>query len=223
MLLLSLAAAGAAVADAPILDLQVNGRDNEMAGTVMELFSTDLGIFGFTVAGADDTAEPLGTIRIKVSTTLEKTDWRGEGEDRTTLKIRRLVLRGTLRWQGERVRLLEEDVAGCFLTEQDSMAGGLFQRTRRSAGGVWVETDTSLIMRLIRRLEIDIFSALATEQSARALLALYWQFPDVLGPRVLDAVRQNRKAVIPVLEALYAKAEGSERTAAAAILSRYDD
>ena len=220
-LLFSLAAAGVAVAGTPLIDLQVTGRDGEMAGRVLDMLSADLGIFGFAVAGADDTAETLGTLRIKITSTMKKTDWRGE--DRARLKIRRLALRGTLRCHDRRVRLEEEDVARCFLTEQDSMAGGLFQRTQRSAAGVWVETDTSLIMRLIRRAEIDIFSALATEQSVRALLALYWQFPDVLGPRVLDAVRQNRKTVIPVLEALYLQAEGSERSAAAAILSRYSD
>jgi hypothetical protein len=201
----------------------VTGRDGEMTGRVMDMLTADLGIFGFAVAGADDAAEALGTLRLKISTAMEKTDWRGEGEDRARLKIRRLALRGTLRCHGKRTRLDEEDVARCFLTEQDSMAGGLFQRTQRSAAGVWVETDTSLIMRLIRRAEIDIFSALATEQSVRALLALYWQFPDVLGPRVLDSVRQNRKTVVPVLETLYRQAEGSERSAAASILSRYSD
>jgi hypothetical protein len=205
------------------LMVQISGRDAEMAGQVLRLLSMDLGIFGYSVADPSRPDEALGTIRLKVSSSMEKTSWRGSADSKTRLETRRLVLKGSFKTERARVRLLEEDVAGCFLTERDSMEGGLFQRTRRAADGVWVETDTSLIMRMIRRLEIDIFGALATEQSIRALLALYWEFPDMLGPRILDTVRENRRTIIPVLESLYNSAVGSERAAAAAILARYAD
>jgi len=221
-------AAPAAVSDqSPARDtalvLEISGRDPEMAGDVLRLLSMDLGIFGYTVAdhGREDGA--AGTVRLKVSSSMEKTSWRGSEDDKTRLETRRLVLKGSFRSAQGRVRLLEEDVAGCFLTERESMDGGLFHRTRQAADGVWVETDTSLIMRMIRRLEIEIFGVLATEQSVRALLALYWEFPDLLGPRILDTVQANRKTIIPVLESLYASAEGSERAAAAALLARYAD
>ncbi len=207
----------------PALEVQISGRDAEMAGQVLRLLSMDLGIFGYSVAAPSRNEEALGTIRIKVSSSMEKTSWRGGSDSKTRLETRRLVLKGSFKSPEARARLLEEDVAGCFLTERDSMEGGLFQRTRLAADGVWVETDNSLIMRMIRRLEIEIFGAMATEQSIRALLALYWEFPDLLGPRILDTVRKNRKTIIPVLESLYSSATGSERAAAAAILARYAD
>ncbi len=207
----------------PSLTIQISGRDAEMSGQVLRLISMDLGIFGYRVADPSRAEEGLGNIRLKISTSMAKTSWRGSTDSKARLETRRLVLKGSFKGDKARVRLLEEDVAGCFLTDQDSMAGGLFQRTRRAADGVWVETDTSLIMRMIRRLEIEIFGAMATKQSIRALLALYWEFPDLLGPRILDTVRTNRKTIIPVLESLYTSATGSERAAAAAILARYAD
>lgn len=207
----------------PTLALQISGRDAEITGQVLRLLSMDLGIFGYRVADPGRADEAAGTIRIKVSSSMEKTAWRGRVDRKSRLETRHLVLKGSFKSKGTRVRLLEEDVAGCFLTEQESLKGGLFQRTRLAADGVWVETDTSLTMRLIRRCEIDIFSAMASEQSIRALLALYWEFPDLLGPRILDTVWDNRKKNIPVLESLYASAEGSEKAAAAAILARYAD
>jgi len=207
----------------PALSLQVSGRDAEITTEVLRLLSMDLGIFGYRIADPDRADEAAGTIRIKVTSMMEKTSWRGSTDRKTRLKTRRLLLKGAFKSEGTRIRFLEEDVAGCFLTERESLEGGLFQRTRLTADGVWVETDISIIMRLIRRIEIDIFGAMATEQSIRALLALYWEFPDLLGPRLLETVRNNRKQIIPVLESLYASAEGSEKAAAAAILARYND
>jgi hypothetical protein len=212
-----------AAEDQPALAVLISSRDAEMAEHVLRLLSMDLEIFGYRVADPLGSEEASGTIRLKVTSAMEKTSWRGSLDDKARLETRRLTLKGSFKSDQARVRLLEEDVAGCFLTEKESMNGGLFQRTRKAADGVWVETDTSLIMRMIRRLEIEIFSALGTGQSTRALLALYWEFPDLLGPRILDTVRKNRKAIIPVLESLYASAEGSERAAAAAILARYAD
>lgn len=201
----------------------IDSRDAEMAGHVLRLLSMDLGIFGYRVADPLSSEEASGTIRLKVTSSMEKTSWRGSTDNKARLETRRLVLKGSFKSDQARARLLEEDMAGCFLTEQESLDGGLFQRTSKAADGVWLETDTSLIMRMIRRLEIDIFCAMATEQSIRALLALYWEFPDQLGPRILETVRKNRKTIIPVLESLYGSAEGSERAAAAAILARYAD
>jgi len=210
-------------ADGPQLSLQVTGRDADMTVEVLRLLTMDLGIFGYRVADPAGSEPIKGTISIKVSGAMEKTAWRGSEDRKARLECRRLVLKGSFKSKDASVRLLEEDVAGCFITDRESLEGGLFQRTRQTADGVWVETDTSLVMRLIRRLEIEIFGAMATEQSVRALLALYWEFPDQLGPRILDIVRGNRKEVIPVLEALYEPAEGSEKAAAAAILARYAD
>lgn len=229
LLLTATAIAAPAAVDDPLprrattLTLDISGRDPEMAGEVLRLLSMDLGIFGYTVADPVRRDETAGAIRLNVSSSMEKTSWRGSGDDKARLETRRLVLKGSFKSDRGRLRLLEEDVAGCFLTERESLDGGLFQRTRQAADGVWVETDTSLIMRMIRRLEIEIFGALATEQSVRALLALYWEFPDLLGPRILETVQANRKMIIPVLESLYGSAEGSERAAAAAILARYAD
>ncbi len=210
-------------ADGPRLSLQVVGRDAEMTMEVLRLLTMDLGIFGFRVADPAGSEAIHGTISLKVSGTMEKTSWRSSKDRKARLECRRLVLKGSFKSDDASVRILEEDVAGCFLTERESLEGGLFQRTRQTAEGVWVETDTSLVMRLIRRLEIEIYGAMASEQSVRALLALYWEFPDQLGPRILDIVRGNRKKVIPVLESLYEQAEGSEKAAAAAILARYAD
>jgi hypothetical protein len=210
-------------AEGPALNLQISGRDAEITGELLRLLSLDLSIFAYRVSDPDQADEALGTLRLKVSSSFKKTAWRGETASSSRLETRHLVFKGSFKSEEGRTRLLEEDVAGCFLTDRESLDGGLFQRTRQTADGVWLETDTSLLMRLIRRIEIDIFGAMASEQSIRALLALYWEFPDMLGPRILDTVRSNRKRIIPVLESLYATAQGSEKAAAAAILARYAD
>lgn len=216
-------AAGTELKGGPALNLQISGRDADITGELLRMLSLDLSLFGYQVSDPALADEAAGNVRIKVSSSLEKTNWHGEADRSSRLEIRRLVLKGSFKSEQGRARLLEEDMAGCFLTERDSMDGGLFQRTRQTAEGVWLETDSSLILRLIRRIEIDIFGAMASEQSIRALLALYWEYPDLLGPRILDTVRSNRKQIIPVLETLYTTAQGSEKAAAAAILARYAD